>query len=214
MTSRRDSMRRMSESQLPQVYGLDEAADALLEPRRSLPEGALRCACLGLGVGGFELAARALGLEVVNAGPPSNEGHWSSPVVASELPDHEVLIAGVPEMGDDALEEVMRVVRVKRPLCVVIDSPHVLDAALRKSIEAVADLGYSADGASLRHEDFGAPGGGMRNVVVATACGGEAFQWPTAGLSVAQEPDQAEGSMSAALIAAAVNAMTGAARGA
>ena len=203
-------MRRMSESQLPQVYGLDEAADALIEPRRSVPDGALRCACLGLGVGGFDLAARGLGLEVVYTGLPSDLGHWSSPLIASELPDHEALVAGVPRMEGDALEEVMRVVRVKRPLCVVIDSPHALDAALRNTTKAVHDLGYTTDGAWLRTEDFGVPGEGMRNVVVGTR-GGQGFEWPTEGLPVAQEPDQAEGSMpvslAVALIAAAVNSM-------
>ena len=195
---------------LPDLHGVfDEMVDAVVGHPHTMPEGPLRCVCVGLGVGGFESVARSLGLEVVYAGLPSDAGFWSPLEVAADIPDHELLIAGLPHMQGAPLEGVMRVVRVKRPHCVVLDAPSSYHCEMGKTVAELNRLGYKADRKSLPSDTFGAPEAGVRNVVVATR--GAGFHWPFSGAPVAQEPDQAPGSMpvsmARALMFAAIDAM-------
>ena len=194
----------------PNLHGLfDEMVDAVVGHPHTMPEGSLRCVCVGLGVGGFESAARALGLEVVYAGLPSDAGFWSPVEVAADMPDHEVLVAGVPRMQGVPMEEVMRVVRVKQPHCVVLDAPSSNHGEMGKAVAELNRLGYRADGKRLHSRKFGTPESGIRNVAVATR--GARFHWPFSGAPVAQETGQAPGSMpvsmARALMFAAIDAM-------
>ena len=192
------------------MHGLfDEMVEAALSPPPPEASDALRCACFGLGVGSFESAARELGMEVVYAGLPSDDGYWLSPTIASELPDHDVLVAGMPALDGDPLEQIMRVVRVKRPRCVVMDSPDDHHVEMRKAVTEMDGLGYKTERRRLRSSAFGALEKGVRNVAVAT--GGVRFHWPFSGAPVAKEPDQVPEampvSMARALVYAAIDAM-------
>lgn len=197
------------------LYGrFDDMVDAVLSPtgRHSRGDSPLICIDLFCGIGGFHIAAKNLGLEVIFASDIDDDARavyqhnfGLAPmgdivsIRADEIPDHDILLAGFPcqpfsiigSMAGTAdprgtlFLEIIRIVRVKRPLGIVIENVKQLATAQRGAIlrHIIGDLkgmGYSTDWRVLNALDFGLPQKRERVIIVATLSPFDKFPWPTA----------------------------------
>ena len=191
----------------------DAMMDAVLAPparRRETPP-ILRCGDLFCGIGGFHSAATNLGLEVVFASdidPAARKAYQHNcglaplgdivSIPAADVPDHEILLAGFPcqpfsiigskrgtaDPRGTLYEEIFRIVRVKRPLGIVLENVKQLATAqegdvLEGILSELRRRGYSADWRILNALDFGLPQKRERVFIVATLAPFDEFPWPT-----------------------------------
>ena len=193
------------------LYGqFDAMVDAVLGPPRMKRGDRLTCIDLFCGIGGFHVAANNLGLDVVFASDIDEDcrsayrynydllpvGDITS-IHAEDIPDHDILLAGFPcqpvsiignKLGTDdprgtLFLEILRIVRVKRPLGIVIENVKQLATAqhgtiLRHIIDDLRGMGYSVDSRILNALDFGLPQKRERVIIVATLPAFETFPWP------------------------------------
>ena len=193
------------------LYGqFDAMVDAVLGPPRMNRGDRLTCIDLFCGIGGFHVAANNLGLDVVFASDIDEDcraayrynydllpaGDITS-IHAEDIPDHDILLAGFPcqpfsiigsKLGTDdprgtLFLEIPRIVRVKRPLGIVIENVKQLATAqhgtiLRHIIDDLRGMGYPVDSRILNALDFGLPQKRERVIIVATLPAFDAFPWP------------------------------------
>lgn len=140
------------------LYGkFDDMIDAVLSPPpRRRDSEPLRCIDLFCGIGGFHVAARNLGLEVVFASDIDEDvriayehnykltpkGDITS-IKAEDIPDHDILLAGFPcqpfsiigskrgtsDPRGTLFLEILRIVRAKKPLGIVLENVKQLATA-------------------------------------------------------------------------------------
>jgi len=196
------------------LYGqFDAMVDALLgpPPTDSEPSRPLTCIDLFCGIGGFHVAAQNLGLEVVFASDIDAEAkaaykynYGMMPkgdivsIKAEDIPDHDILMAGFPcqpfsiigsKLGTadprgTLFKEILRIVRVKKPLGIVLENVKQLATAqdgaiLKQIVEGLRRLGYTVDWRILNALDMGLPQKRERVIIVATLPVFDKFPWPT-----------------------------------
>lgn len=154
------------------LYGhVDAMIDAVLgpPPRYSEPESRLACIDLFCGIGGFHVAAKNLGLEVVFASDIDAEARAAYrynygmvpagdivSVKVEDIPDHDILLAGFPcqpfsiigskkgtsDPRGTLFLEILRIIRGKKPLGIVLENVKQLATAEHGSIlkQIVDDL--------------------------------------------------------------------------
>lgn len=191
----------------------NEMVDAVLSPhpRRDNRPASLRSVDLFCGIGGFHIAATNLGLDVVLAvdiDPDARKAYQHNfglaplgdivPLPVEEIPDHEILLAGFPcqpfsiigskrgtaDPRGTLFKEIFRIVRVKRPLAVIMENVKQLAMAqkggiLHQILNDLRAMGYTADWRILNALDFGLPQKRERVFIVATLPRFEEFPWPT-----------------------------------
>lgn len=195
------------------LYGqFDNMVDAVLSPNRPLFTGDSKLTCIDLfcGIGGFHIAANNLGLDVIFASDIDDDACATYkhifkltpigdivPFPASEIPDHDILLAGFPcqpfsiignKLGTaDArgtlYREVVRIARVKRPRGIVLENVKQLvtthhGAVLKKIKDDLESIGYTVDWRILNALDFGLPQKRERVIIVATLNKFDKFPWP------------------------------------
>jgi DNA (cytosine-5)-methyltransferase 1 len=154
------------------LYGkFDTMVDALLSPplRKFEGDDLLTCIDLFCGIGGFHIAAKNLGLDVIFASDIDDDACSTykhnfglSPmgdivaIPAAEIPDHDILLAGFPcqpfsiigtkrgtsDSRGTLYREIIRIARVKKPLGIVLENVKQLVTAQRGAIlrEIICDL--------------------------------------------------------------------------
>lgn len=195
------------------LYGkLDDMIDAVLSPPpRRRDSERLTCIDLFCGIGGFHVAANNLGLDVIFASDIDEDcraayrynygllpaGDITS-IRAEDIPDHDILLAGFPcqpfsiigskrgiaDPRGTLFLEILRIVRVKRPLGIVIENVKQLATAqdgtiLKHIIDDLRGMGYSVDSRILNALDFGLSQKRERVIIVATLPTFDTFPWPT-----------------------------------
>ncbi|MGI6385376.1 MAG: DNA cytosine methyltransferase [bacterium] len=196
------------------LYGqFDAMVDAILRPplRHVEQENRLTCIDLFCGIGGFHTAAKNLGLNVVFASDIDAEAraayrynYGMTPagdivtIKAEDIPDHDILMAGFPcqpfsiigsKLGTSdprgkLFLEILRIVRVKKPLGIVLENVKQLataqnGAVLQHIVDDLRRMGYSVDWRVLNALDFGLPQKRERVIIVATLPTFDKFPWPT-----------------------------------
>ena len=140
------------------LYGrFDDMVSSVLAPQRPVHEaGPMRCADLFCGIGGFHVAAKNLGLDVVFACDIDDEARRAyrhnfglqpegdiTKLDMSDIPDHEILLAGFPcqpfsiigqlqgfsDPRGTLFFEALKVVRAKRPQGVILENVKQLATA-------------------------------------------------------------------------------------
>lgn len=154
------------------LYGkFDTMVDALLAAplRKFESDDRLTCIDLFCGIGGFHIAAKNLGLDIIFASDIDEDACATykhnfglSPmgdivaIPASEIPDHDILLAGFPcqpfsiigskrgtfDSRGTLYREIIRIARVKKPLGIVLENVKQLVTAQRGMIlrEIICDL--------------------------------------------------------------------------
>ena len=140
-----------------QLFGqFDSMVESLLTPPIPAHDGPLRCVDLFCGIGGFHVAAKRLGLEVVFACDIDEEARKAYQqnfnlvpngdivkLSADQIPEHELLFAGFPcqpfsiigqrqgfaDPRGTLFFEIMRILRAKRPQGVVLENVKQLATA-------------------------------------------------------------------------------------
>ncbi len=140
-----------------QLFGqFDSMVDSLLAPPIPVNEGPYRCVDLFCGIGGFHLAAKNLGLNVVFACDIDEEARKAYQknfdlvpngdivkLSADQMPEHELLFAGFPcqpfsiigqrqgfaDPRGTLFFEIMRILRAKRPQGVILENVKQLATA-------------------------------------------------------------------------------------
>jgi len=195
-------------------YGqFDAMLDAVLGPPSRLTEPASKFTCIDLfcGIGGFHIAANNLGVEVVFASDIDVEAraayrynYGMTPagdivsIKAEDIPDHDILLAGFPcqpfsiigsKLGTadprgTLFLEILRIVRVKKPLGIVLENVKQLATAqdgaiLKQIVDGLRDIGYTVDWRILNALKLGLPQKRERVIIVATLPKFDKFPWPT-----------------------------------
>lgn len=194
------------------LYGqFDKMVDAVLSPPRPLliDKRELTCIDLFCGIGGFHIAAKNLGLKVIfasdiddNACVTYQHNFGLQPkgdivaIPAEEIPDHDILLAGFPcqpfsiignklgtaDSRGTLFREILRIVRVKKPLGIVIENVKQLATAqhgaiLKEITDGLKVAGYTVDWRILNALDFGLPQKRERVIIVATLVSFNSFPW-------------------------------------
>jgi DNA (cytosine-5)-methyltransferase 1 len=182
-------------------------------PQRSRSKDAssekIRFIDLFCGIGGFHFAAQSLGWECVlscdidSHAQKAYEANFNRTPVgdicqvsASQIPDHEVLLAGFPcqpfsicgdRMGfADArgtlFFEIARIIKAKQPKAFVLENVKQLAGhdggkTLKRILEILRNLGYVVDHKILNAVNFGLPQKRERVLIVGHKLGGE-VGWP------------------------------------
>ncbi|MDO8684765.1 MAG: DNA (cytosine-5-)-methyltransferase [Armatimonadota bacterium] len=205
------------------LYGqFDAMIDAVLSPSpRGREVSRLKCIDLFCGIGGFHVAAKNMGLDVVFASDIDEAAraayrynYGMTPagdivsIQAEDIPDHDILFAGFPcqpfsiigsKRGTDdprgtLFLEILRIVRVKKPLGIVMENVKQLataqhGAVLRQILGDLQGMGYSVDWRILNALDFGLPQKRERVIIVATLQTFGKFPWPTEKAQMIQLAD-------------------------
>lgn len=196
------------------LYGrFDAMVAGVLPPPSQQRETNNRLTCIDLfcGIGGFHIAARNLGLDVVFASDIDDAARATYihnfglspmgdivPIRAEDIPDHDILLAGFPcqpfsiigskrgtaDPRGTLFLEILRIVRVKRPLGIVIENVKQLATAqhgviLRRIVDDLESIGYTVDWRILNALHFGLPQKRERVIIVATLPIFDKFPWPT-----------------------------------
>lgn len=196
------------------LYGqFDAMVSAVLSSplKQRESSGRLTCVDLFCGIGGFHIAAKNLGLDVIFASDIDEEACRAykrnfglTPmgdivgIRAEDIPDHDILLAGFPcqpfsiigskrgtaDPRGTLFMEILRIVRVKRPLGIVVENVKQLASAqrgtvLRHILDSLKDIGYTVDWRILNALDFGLPQKRERVIIVATLYPFDKFPWPT-----------------------------------
>jgi len=118
-------------------------------------------------------------------------------IPAEEIPDHDILMAGFPcqpfsiigskrgtaDPRGTLFLEILRIVRVKRPLGIVVENVKQLASAqhgtaLQHILDSLRGIGYTVDWRILNALDFGLPQKRERVIIVATLDTFDMFPWP------------------------------------
>ena len=145
------------------LYGqFDAMVDAVLgPPPREVRDGPLTCIDLFCGIGGFHVAAKNLGLDVIFASDIDAEARAAyrynygmvpsgdiTAIKAEDIPDHDILLAGFPcqpfsiigskrgtaDPRGTLFLEILRIVRAKKPLGIVLENVKQLATAQHGAI--------------------------------------------------------------------------------
>jgi len=185
-----------------------------------------RISCIDLfcGIGGFHVAAANLGLDVVFASDidaaavaayrhnfgllPNGD---ITQITGSDIPDHDILLAGFPcqpfsiigsrsgtaDPRGMLFQEILRIVRAKRPAGIVLENVKQLASAergtiLRTILEDLSGMGYQVDWRVLNALNFGLPQKRERVIIVGTLAPFDRFPWPTEKVPMAPLSDLLE----------------------
>lgn len=195
---------------MTELYGqFDAMIDAVLSPPpRRRDSDRLTCIDLFCGIGGFHIAAKNLGLDVIFASDIDEEARAAYQhnygmlpegdivsIKAEDIPDHDILLAGFPcqpfsiigskrgtaDPRGTLFLEILRIVRVKKPLGIVMENVKQLATTpvLGQIVDNLRSMGYSVDWRILNALDFGLPQKRERVIIVATLTAFDKFPWPT-----------------------------------